>query len=166
MENISLIAAIGKNGELGKDNTLIWHLKEDLAFFKEQTMGKPIIMGMNTFKSLPKLLPGRKHIVLTSKTNLDIDPSVEIVHTKAELFDLVDTLDDEVFIIGGARVYAEFIEYASKLYLTEIDAEEKTADVYFPEFDHDDYERSVLSEHVDPTNDIHYKHVLYKKKQN
>ena len=164
MENISLIAAIGKNGELGKDNTLIWHLKEDLAFFKEQTMGKPIIMGMNTFKSLPRLLPGRKHIVLTSKTNPELDPSVAIVHSKPELFELVDSLDDEVFIIGGARVYAEFIEYASKMYLTEIDAEEKNADAYFPTFNQDDYEKDILSEHED--NGIKYRHVLYKKKQN
>ena len=58
MGNITMIAAIGKNGELGKKNTLIWHFKEDMQFFKEQTMGKPVAMGINTLRSLPKLLPG------------------------------------------------------------------------------------------------------------
>ena len=162
MENLSMIAAIGKNRELGKNNNLIWHLKGDLPFFKQQTMGKPVIMGMNTFKSLPRLLPGRKHIVLTSKTDPGLDPSVAIVHNKAELFELVDTLDDEVFIIGGARVYAEFLEYAEKLYLTEIDAGEKSADAYFPEFDHSQYERKVIDEQKEG---IPYQHVLYLKKR-
>ena len=67
MKKITMIAAIGKNNELGKNNNLIWPIKEDLQFFKQQTMGKPVAMGMRTLESLPKLLPGRKHIVLTTK---------------------------------------------------------------------------------------------------
>ena len=65
MKNVTMIAAVGKNLELGKDNKLLWHLPEDLQFFKEQTMGKPIIMGKKTLDSLPRLLPGRLHLVLT-----------------------------------------------------------------------------------------------------
>lgn len=65
MDNLSIIAAIGKNNELGIDSKLIWYLPNDLKFFKEQTMHKHIVMGMNTFKSLPKVLPGRTHLVLT-----------------------------------------------------------------------------------------------------
>ena len=80
MKNITIIAAIGRNRELGKNNDLIWHFREDMKFFKEQTMGKPIVMGYKTLESLPKLLPGRKHIVLTSR-NLELDPSIVIVHS-------------------------------------------------------------------------------------
>ena len=67
MGNITLIAAIGKNRELGKNNDLIWRFKEDMEFFKKQTLGKPVLMGSRTLESLPKLLPERKHIVITSK---------------------------------------------------------------------------------------------------
>ncbi len=161
MENISIIAAVGKNGELGKDNNLIWHLKGDLPFFKQQTMGKPVVMGMNTFRSLPKLLPGRKHIVLTRKF-VELDPSVLVVHSMGEAMDYIKNYEHEVMIIGGARVYSEFIDEASKLYLTEVDAEEKTADCYFPEFDHSLYERTVIDENKEG---IPYQHVLYLKKK-
>ena len=65
MKNITMIAAVGKNLELGKDNDLIWHFKEDMKFFKENTINKPIVMGMKTLESLPQLLPKRSHIVLT-----------------------------------------------------------------------------------------------------
>ena len=82
--DINLIAAIGKNNELGKDNDLIWRFKEDMNFFKEQTMNKPIIMGMNTYNSLPKLLPGRQHIVLTSKER-ELDPQIIVVHSVEQL---------------------------------------------------------------------------------
>ena len=78
--NITLIAAIGLNYELGKDNDLIWSIPEDLKFFRENTMDKTIVMGMNTLKSLPKLLPNRKHIVLTSR-NIELDSNVIVVHS-------------------------------------------------------------------------------------
>ena len=70
----SIIAAVGKNRELGKNNDLIWHLHEDMKFFKENTMGKPIVMGKKTLDSLPKLLPGRKHLVLTHQ-DIEYKPS-------------------------------------------------------------------------------------------
>ena len=128
MDNITLIAAIGKNGELGKDNTLIWKLKEDMRFFKENTMGKPILMGINTLYSLPRLLPGRKHIVLTHQ-DISIE-GVKVYHDKQELLDYIASLPQEVMVIGGASIYSQFINYADTMLLTEIDAEEK-ADVYF-----------------------------------
>ena len=78
--NITLIAAVGKNLELGKDNTLIWSIPEDLNYFRENTMDKTIVMGMNTLKSLPKLLPNRKHVVITRK-NVELDSSIVVVHS-------------------------------------------------------------------------------------
>ena len=157
--NLSLIAAVGKNNELGRNNTLIWRFKEDMRFFKENTMGKPIIMGRKTLESLPKLLPGREHLVLT-KSNLYIE-GVKVFHTKEELLDYVSSFDKEFMVIGGASIYEQFIDYSSKMLLTEIDAE-SAADVYFPTFNKDDFERIELSSVRE--NDIDYKHVLYKRK--
>ena len=161
MNKITLIAAIGKNRELGYNNDLIWKIPEDLKFFKDNTMGKYIVMGMNTFNSLPKLLPGRKHIVLTSK-NVDLGEKVLIIHGINELVQYVDTMDSEVMIIGGASIYSQMIEYADRMLLTEID-DEATADVYFPEFSMEDWDRELISSHN--YNDIEYSHVEYTRKR-
>ena len=108
MKNITMIAAVGKNLELGKDNDLIWHFKEDMKFFKENTINKPIVMGMKTLESLPHLLPKRTHIVLT-RQNKKLDNGIIIVHSVDELLDYIKRYDDEVMIIGGASVYKEII---------------------------------------------------------
>lgn len=160
MKNITLIAAIGKNRELGKNNNLIWHLKEDMKFFRSETMGKPIVMGVKTFESLPKMLPGRKHIVLTTKKR-DLPEEVQIVHSIDELLKIAEEYE-EVMIIGGASVYAQMIDYSDKLVLTEIDAE-SNADVYFPDFDKSCWDSEVLAEHEE--NNIKYKHLVYKRKK-
>lgn len=163
MKNITMIAAIGKNNELGKNNNLIWHLKEDLQFFKEQTMGKPVIMGINTFYSLPKMLPGRTHLVLTTK-NPKLDSKVIIIHSKEELLKYIEEYNNEVMVIGGATVYREMLEYADKLILTEIEESCKEADAFFPIFDKNDYNREELCSHEE--NNIKYKHLVYTKKSN
>ena len=147
MKNITMIAAVGKNLELGKNNDLIWHFKEDMKFFKENTMGKPIVMGMNTLNSLPKLLPGRTHIVLTTKQNPSLDEQIVVVHTIDELLNYIEKYGKEVMIIGGASVYKQMLEYSDKLILTEIDAEEKDADVYFPEFNKENWNSEVVGTH-------------------
>ncbi len=156
---LSMIAAIGKNRELGKNNDLIWHLDGDLPFFKKVTMGKSVIMGRNTFFSLPKALPGRKNIVLTFPPVFEA-PGVTCVLTPDEALNMVKD-EDEAFIIGGASVYALFIDKADKLYLTEAEAEDDTADVYFPAFDKNEWARTVIDE---GGTDIKYVHVLYERK--
>ena len=133
---ISIIAAIGKNNELGKDNNLIWHIKEDLANFKNLTMGKKIVMGANTYKSLPKKLAGRTYIIL-SQSLKDI-PDAMIFSNFNDLLNYLNSIDEEVMIIGGASIYKLFLPYADKLYLTKIDAA-APADVYFPKFNKEDY---------------------------
>ena len=160
MENITMIAAVGKNLELRKNNDLIWRFKEDLQFFKEQTMGKPMVMGYNTFLSLPGLLPGRKHIVLSFE-KLDLGKEVKVVTSMDEL---LDTIIDypEVMIIGGASIYKQMLEHSGKLILTEVEAEAKDADVYFPKFDKNDWNRELLSEQEE--NNIKYKHLIYTRK--
>lgn len=160
MNNVSMIAAIGKNNELGSGNQLIWRLPHDLKFFKNTTMGKDIIMGSNTFYSLPKLLPGRRHIVLTSK-NIEND-QILILHSKEELIEYLKQIKKEVMIIGGASVYSQMLEYADKLYLTEIEATSHDADAYFPKINYQEWESELLGTNQD--NGITYKHILYKRK--
>ena len=155
----SIIAAIGKNRELGKDNDLIWHLPNDLKFFREVTTGKTIIMGRKTFDSLPRMLPNRKHIVISSSNNFNSEVKV-YKDIKQLLLDYKNSME-ELFVIGGASIYKQFIDIADKLYLTEVDAECMDASVYFPEFDKNNYEKTILKENED--NGIKYKHVIYKK---
>ncbi len=155
-----IIAAIGKNNELGKNNNLIWHLPNDLKFFKEKTMNHPILMGRNTFESLPKLLPNRKHIVLSRGKNF---PDEVKVYSSIEEFLNSYEENEDIFIIGGAQVYRQMMPYANSMYLTHIDAEDLSADVYFPEIVYDDWEQKTIGENSD--NGIQYKHVLYKRRK-
>lgn len=155
---ISIVAAVGKNNELGRGNDLIWHIKEDLKNFKDLTMGKYIVMGKNTYESLPRHLEGRKYVVLSSSLD-NIDNGI-LFKDFNKLLEFVNNLDEEVMIIGGARVYKLFLPYATKLYLTEIDSEEK-ADVYFPEFNKEVYTRNVVSSNE--VNGLKYSFVIYER---
>ena len=155
---IALIAAIGKNNELGKNNDLIWHLPNDLKFFKEVTMGKNVVMGLNTYKSLPRKLNGRNMIVLS-----DVEFKEEGIIVYNDLKKLLeDYKNEDIYIIGGASLYKLFINKVDTMYLTEIDVSDDKADVYFPKFNKDDWNREVLKENSD--NDIKYKHVRYRRK--
>lgn len=158
MAKVYLIAAIGKNNELGKDNELIWYLKEDLQFFKQTTINKTIVMGYNTFKSLKKLLPNRQHIVVTSHNDL---PSEVICFDNIDsVLEYIKDLE-EVFIIGGASIYKQFIDICDGIYLTEID-ETFDADVYFPQFNKENYKvKSLGKMNCDGLN---YQRNFYEKK--
>lgn len=160
---LSMIACVGKNLELGKNNDLIWHLPNDLKYFKKVTDGHVVVMGKNTFKSLPKVLPNRKNIVLTFSYDTEKLPDgVEIFHGIEEFLDSYKDYQDEVFIIGGASIYKQFLKYADNLYLTEVDMESDQADVYFPKFDKSLYNKEIVLENSD--NNIKYKHVIYRRK--
>lgn len=161
MGNITLIAAIGKNRELGRNNNLIWSIPDDLKFFRDNTINKTIVMGLNTLNSLPKLLPNRKHVVL-SHLEVELDPSVVVFHNLDDLLKYIESVDEEVMIIGGAMIYKQMIDYADKMILTEID-DSNEADVYFPEFSINDWDRELLSDNE--YNGLKYKHVIYTKKK-
>lgn len=155
---INIIAAVGQNGELGKDNHLLWHLKGDLKFFKEMTLNHTIIMGYNTFVSLGRVLPQRKHIVL-SFHDRELPDDVILLKSIKEVLEYIGKQD--VFVIGGASIYRQFIDYANKIYLTEIhDSQE--ADAFFPDFNKDQYTKKLLLQNED--NGISYDHVLYERK--
>lgn len=158
---IKIIAAIGKNNELGKNNDLIWHLPGDLKFFKQQTQGKIVAMGRNTFNSLPKKLPNREHIVLSDVDDFNKDTAdVQVLFNAYDFVQqcLLKAEKEDVFIIGGASIYKMFIGFADEIYLTEVEAEER-ADVYFPKFDKAQFSREVLGQGED--NGIKYTHVRY-----
>ena len=162
---LGMIAAIGKNRELGKKGDLIWNLPNDLKFFKETTMGKTVVMGKNTFNSLPRMLPGRKHVILTDNDDFNKDVSVcEIFYDKDNLISYVQELakTQDIYVIGGASMYAMFVNICDFMYLTEIDAEDKEADVYFPRFNKEEWEREIVGKNSD--NNICYNHVKYTRK--
>ena len=152
---INIIAAVGKNLELGKDNKLIFAIPEDLKYFKEVTTGKTVVMGYNTYKSIGKALPERKNIVLTKK-----DIILDNVFVCNDYEDIL-SLKEEVFVIGGEQIYKLFLPYADNLYLTEIDKTEE-ADTFFPEFDKSLYDKETIKENS--YNNLNYKFVIYKRR--
>lgn len=154
-----IIAAIGRNLELGKNNDLIWNLPGDLKFFKEVTTGHTVLMGKNTFYSLPKVLPNRKNIVIAGK-HID-NNEIEQYRSLEEFYDKYQDSDEVIFIIGGGMMYRQFIDKALELYLTEIDASDDEAETYFPSFDKSNYEKEIIRSNED--NGIKYTHVVYKK---
>lgn len=156
---ISMIAAIGKNRELGKNNGLVWHISQDMKFFKNTTMGHKVIMGYNTYKSLPGDLPGRKMIILSYEK---VDGNVETVYSIDEVLNKYLDSEEEIFICGGASLYSQFIEYADKLYLTEIDATDEEADVFFPKFKKSEWKKKILNSGEDKN--IKFKMCLYERK--
>lgn len=156
--SISMIAAVGRNLELGKGNDLIWHFKEDMKFFKETTTGSSVIMGRKTFESLPKALPNRKNIVITNNRDYVADGGY-VVNSIEKALELAG---DNAFIIGGGNIYSQFLPLADKIYLTEIEDECADADTYFPQFDKNDYTADFISEYK--VNDIKFKHICYTKK--
>lgn len=162
MKNVTMIAAIGRNRELGKKNQLIWHLPDDLKFFKEHTMGKDVVMGLNTLNSLPRKLKDRHYVVLTSQ-GIDADEEWTVVRSMDELLSYIQNKKEEVMIIGGASIYQQMIPYAERMLLTEIDAEDRKADAFYPEFDKSEWNATVLSTHVSEEG-ISYKHLEYCKK--
>ena len=161
LNNLKIIAAIGKNNELGKNNDLIWPIKEDLKFFKELTTNHNIIMGYNTYLSLPNKLPNRHHIILTHR-DIKVDNDIDVYNNKYDLLENINNVEDEIYIIGGASIYKEFIDDTNELILTEIEAEDKNADVYFPTFKKEEWSKEIICTHND--NNPPYKHVKYLRK--
>jgi dihydrofolate reductase len=132
---ISLIAAIGKNNELGKNNTLVWSMPTDLKYFRKTTSGHPVIMGRKTFESIGHPMPKRKNIIITRDLNYKKD-GIEVVHSLKEALSSARTPlaeNEEIFIIGGEEIFKKSIDVADRLYITHIDATDKDADTFFPE---------------------------------
>lgn len=126
---ISLIAAMDRNRTIGKDNRMPWRLPADMAYFKKLTTGHSVIMGRKTFESIGKPLPGRRNIIITRDREFAVEGCI-VCHSVEEALKFDD--GEEVFIIGGAEVYAEFMPHAGRLYITLLE-EDFAGDAFFPE---------------------------------
>ena len=135
MTNVTMIAAVGRNGVIGDGLTMPWHISEDLKYFKRTTMGHPMVMGRRTFDSMG-VLPGRRSIVVTRQTEWR-HPDVETAHSLVEALALAGPAD-EVFVVGGGEVYREAMPYAARLLITEVD-QSPEGSVTFPEIERDDW---------------------------
>jgi dihydrofolate reductase len=129
---ISIIVVMANNRVIGRDNRLPWHLPADLAHFKALTMGKPMVMGRKTWESLPGLLPGRRHIVITRQADYRT-AGCTLVHSLDQALAAAGEVP-EVMVVGGGAVYREALPRAERLYLTLVEAE-VDGDVRFPEID-------------------------------
>lgn len=149
---ITLIAAMDKNRGIGFNNTIPWMGKvpSDMKHFRQMTIGHPVIMGRNTYASMGGALPKRANIILSSSPTFTA-PNAQIAHSLPEAFALAQNEEgsEEVFVIGGAQLYASALSYATRLILTEID-DTFPADTYFPMFDASDW--TLEDEHSIPKN--------------
>lgn len=131
---ISIIAAIGENRELGKNNKLLWHIKADMEHFKKITNRHPVIMGRKTFASIGKPLPNRVNIVVSRDKNFQAK-GVHVFSSLEDAMNFAQTKNlEEIFVIGGSSIYTQAIKFADKLYLTLIKAVRPDADAFFPEY--------------------------------
>lgn len=136
--SLSIIAAIGKDRELGKGGKLLWHMPDDMQMFKKITMNRPVIMGRKTWESLPEKwrpLPGRTNIVITKQVGYEASGAM-VVHSfeDARAAAARATGSDDIFVIGGGELYTTALPYANRLYLTLVDSS-ADADTFFPPYE-------------------------------
>lgn len=160
---ISLIAAVAENGAIGRGNELLWHIKEDLAYFKQVTMSHPVIMGRKTFDSIGRALPGRRNIVV-SRSKLS-NTTIEQAEDLTALLTEVKRKRTEFFVIGGGSLYKAAMPFAKRLYITKIFAEAKDADTFFPAIESNEWKETFSSKVLtDKENNIKFQFVFYERK--
>lgn len=145
MQNLSVIVAVANSNVIGHNNTLPWHLPEDLKRFKVLTMGHHIIMGRKTYESLGRLLPGRTTIIVTRNPQYKIEGA--LIANSLEAAIELSANDEEAFLIGGAELYQHGLELANKLYITEI-ALDVEGDAHFPALDMNQWQEIAREVHV------------------
>lgn len=161
---LSIVVAKAKNNIIGKDNQIVWNLPEDRKRFKELTEGHILIMGRKTFEALGKVLPNRKHIVMTENKNLNVeDENVQVVHSMLELQQYIED-ENEHFVIGGAMIYNLLMPHVKKMYVTEIDRDFE-GNALFPKINLDTWEEvSRVEGPEDGVNNFKYYFVEYKRR--
>tara|TARA_Y100000590_G_scaffold76174_1_gene84273 strand:+ start:185 stop:667 length:483 start_codon:yes stop_codon:yes gene_type:complete len=158
---ISLIAAFTEEGVIGKDGKIPWTLKEDLKHFRNKTEGSSIVMGRKTYESIGRPLPNRLNIVMTK--NPKMLEGVKEVSNRKEALEIASSYSNEVFIIGGEKIYEEFLPLATKMYLTKIDIKTK-GDAFFPKWNVNDWEELSRQDKEDLNQNIKYCFLEYKRK--
>lgn len=155
---ISLIVAHDKNRVIGYENAMPWHLPGDLQYFKEMTMGKPIVMGRKTFESIGRPLPGRRNIVITRNAQYAAD-GIEVVNSLKEAIELAKDAE-EIMVIGGEQIFRQVLPQASRLYITLIDEEYK-GDTFFPPYD--EWKMVQHSEPITTPEGISFQYCIFEK---
>ncbi|AQS54636.1 MAG: dihydrofolate reductase [Novibacillus thermophilus] len=156
---IKLMVAYANGRVIGKDGKMPWHLPNDLKYVKNTTTGHTVVMGRKTFESIGRPLPNRRNVVLTRNEHFDA-PGVEVVHSKSDVLALGD-----VFILGGANVYAQFLDEADRLYITEIDLDVE-GDTFFPDWNREAFTLVSKEEGtLDEKNTIPHTFYVYERKR-
>ena len=162
---MSLIVAVSRNGVIGIENRLPWHLPEDLKYFKSVTMGKPLVMGRKTYESIGRPLPGRTNTVITRDLAWKAE-GVQVAHTLLQAMTLARLACahaqlDEVMVIGGEQIYAMTLPSADRLYLTEVQADVE-GDAFFPAFDRQQWRQ--VGEKIPEVTDTHpYRFIILER---
>ena len=166
MRNISMIVAVSKNNVIGKNNSLAWHLPDDMNYFSNMTQGHSVIMGRKNWESIPKKfrpLPNRKNIVITRNTDFNED-KCKVVNSLEDAIKVSRNNDDEeIFIIGGGEIYKLGFDFIDKLYITEIKSNVEV-DTFFPLWDSKKWKEVSRIKH--PSDDKHiyeFDYVIYKR---
>ena len=165
---ISLIVAMAQNHVIGRNNQMPWHLSEDLQYFKRTTMGKPLIMGRNTFESIGKALPGRTNIVV-SRNSAYAATGIQLVNSLDNALQLAAQEcsvngASEVMVMGGAQIYTQALALADRLYLTQIHANVE-GDTYFPPLIRSQWQEIDREDHTATSNNpYHYSFLVLERK--
>ncbi|GGN56207.1 dihydrofolate reductase [Oceanobacillus indicireducens] len=161
---ISLLVAMDRNHVIGSDNDLPWHLPDDLRYFKETTTGHTIIMGRKTFESIGRILPKRKHVVIT-RGNYEFPEEVEVIHDLEPIKTWNDdNPQEEYFVIGGGDIFKQVLPFADRLYITWID-EDFAGDTFFPSISLDEWELTEKTKgKKDEKNPYDYYYLVYERK--
>ncbi len=161
---INIIAAVADNYAIGNRGELLWHISEDLKYFKSLTMGCPVVMGRKTFESLGRPLPGRLNIVVSRSGWIPKNGGENVV-VKPSLEEAIKT-DGEIFIIGGGEIYRQAMQYADRLYITQVHSSPQEADTFFPEISQSLWQKTSESEpHRDEKSGLSYEFVIYNRKK-
>ena len=162
-KNISIIVAIAENNAIGKDNRLLWRLSDDLKRFKKITTGHKVIMGRNTFLSLPNgPLPGRTNVVITDRESETFEGCLMAHSIEEALADVQE--NEEAFIIGGGMIYKQFLPHANKLYLTLVH-KQLEGDTFFPEINYDEWKELERTHfNAGEKNEFDHSFIIYERK--
>ena len=170
---ISIIVAVAANNAIGRGNRLLWHLPQDLKYFKEVTTGHPVVMGRKTYESIGRPLPGRRNIVLTRSGKLENVPIKNPATTTLEAISGIEEFlklaqeapQEEFFILGGGELYRTMLPYADKLYITHIEATVEDADTFFPQIEPEIWSLERCSQrYSDQENNLEFRFALYTRK--
>jgi len=154
---ISLIAAMANNRVIGLNGNMLWHLPADLAWFKQQTLYKPIIMGKNTFHSIGRPLPHRLNIVISRTEQAPSTEQLIWVSSLEQALEIANLQATEIMVIGGGNIYQQFLPLADKLYLTHINLS-TTGDTFFPDYQRDSWQIEYTKSHkADDKNPYDYR---------